>query len=131
LLVGCSEGGISGTQPVTGIVTYKGQPVQGAAISFIGDQEGMRVATAATGADGKYQLMTADTKGAMPGKYSVTVTKTETSGGAPQTMEEAAKSPAAATSTELLPAKYAVPATSPLKVEVKSGSNTIDLPLED
>ena len=128
---GCSGGGISGTAPVAGTVTYKGQPVEGAAVSFIGDGEGSRVATATSGAGGTYELMTADTKGALPGQYSVTVTKTQTSGGGPQSMEEAAKAPAAPTSEELLPAKYSSPGTTPLKLEVKSGSNTIDLTLED
>ena len=132
LLPGCSGGGISGTAPVVGKVTYKGEPVEGAVVSFIGEGDGARVATAISGPGGAYELTTAESKGALPGKYSVTVTKTETSAGAMQSMEEAAKSPAPPpASKELLPVKYGNPAQSPLKFDVKSGSNTIDLPLTD
>jgi hypothetical protein len=132
LLTGCSGGGISGTAPVTGKVTYKGEPVEGAVVSFIGEGEGARVATAISGPGGTYELTTVANKGALPGKYSVTVTKTEIAAGAEQSMEEAAKSLAPLpASKELLPAKYSNPAQSPLKFEVKSGTNTIDLPLTD
>lgn len=132
LAAGCSGGGIGGTAPVSGKVTYNGQAVEGAVVSFIGVGDGSRVATAVSGADGAYELTTADTKGALPGKYAVTVTKTETAEGQAQSMEEAAKSLAPApTSKALLPAKYATAAQSPLQFEVKSGSNTIDLPLAD
>lgn len=132
LLPGCSGGGVSGTAPVVGKVTYKGAPVEGAVVSFIGEGDGARVATAISGPGGAYELTTVDSKGALPGKYSVTVTKTETAAGAEQSMEEAAKSLAPPpASQELLPAKYGDPAQSPLKFEVKSGANTIDLPLTD
>jgi hypothetical protein len=132
LLAGCSGGGVGGTVPVSGKVTYKGAPVEGATVSFLGTGDGSKVATAVSGAGGAYELSTVNTKGALPGKYSVTVTKTETSEGVAQTMEEAAKSKAPPpTSKELLPAKYGDPAQTPLKFEVKSGSNTFDLKLED
>jgi hypothetical protein len=132
LMAGCSGSGIGGTAPVTGKVTYKGQPVEGAVVSFIGEGDSTRVATAVSGAGGVYELSTLENKGALPGKYSVTVTKSETATGAAQSMEEAAKALAPPpASKELLPAKYAIPGQSPLKFEVKSGSNTIDLPLED
>jgi hypothetical protein len=129
---GCSGSGLSGTAPVTGKVTYNGQPVEGAVVSFLGEGEGARVATAISGAGGAYELMTVDEEGAMPGKYAVTVTKSEAAVGASQSMEEAAKSLAPPpVAKELLPAKYGDPAQTPLKFDVKAGANTIDLALTD
>lgn len=136
VIVGCGSGGaISGTAPVTGKVTYNGQPVAGASIGFYTDAADGRVAVATSRADGSYELMTLDTKGALPGNYSVTVKKTEIP---PELTKEVSMEEAAANANkplpqpkELLPAKYGTPAKTPLKFEVKSGSNTIDLKLED
>lgn len=136
IMLGCgSGGGISGTAPVSGKVTYKGQPVAGASIGFYSDAAEGRVAVATSGADGSYELMTLDSKGALPGKYSVTVKKTEIP---PELTKEVSMEEAAANANkplplpkELLPSKYGTPANSPLKFEIKSGSNTIDLPLAD
>ena len=132
-LGGCS--GSSDLSAVTGKVTYKGQPVSGATILFMGD-ETTRPATAISSSDGSYSLMTLDKKGAAPGQYSVIVTKTEmpAESGEPPSMEEAAKratrSPPAP--KELLPAKYGDATRSPLKAEVKKGQpNRIELDLTD
>ncbi len=136
VIMGCGSGGaISGTAPVTGKVTYNGQPVAGASIGFYSNATDGRVAVATSGSDGSYELMTLDTKGALPGNYSVTVKKTEIP---PELTKEVSMEEAAATANnplpqpkELLPVKYGTPAQTPLKFEVKAGSNTIDLPLTD
>ncbi len=132
LLAGCSSGGgIPGTAPVTGKVTYNGQPVDGASISFIGQAETQRPAGALSGPDGAYALKTGDTDGALPGNYTVLVTKTDAPAAGEMTMEAASKSGPAAPPKSLIPAKYGDPLQSPLKFEVKSGPNAIDLPLTD
>jgi hypothetical protein len=135
LLAGCGGGSVSGTVPVTGKVTYKGQPVEGATVAFHSNSADGRVAVATTGAGGVYELITLDSKGALPGNYSVTVKKTELP---PELTRDVSMEEAAAKANEplpmpkeLLPAKYAAPGTTPLEFEVKSGSNTIDLTLED
>ncbi len=131
-LAGCS--GQSGLAKVNGKVTYKGQPVSGATILFMGDA-GTRPATAVSSSDGSYSLMTLDAKGAMPGNYSVVVTKTDAPpAGEPPSMEDAAKAAnrPPPKPKELLPAKYSDATKSPLKAEVKLGqANTIDLTLAD
>jgi hypothetical protein len=133
--VGCSQGNAIKTIPVSGKVTYKGQLVEGATVSFIPDGEG-RPAIAITGAGGAYRLMTLDVAGAMPGTYTVTVRKSNIplESTKPVTMEEAVKMntrPPPAPK-DLLPAKYADASKSPLKFEVKlSQNNTINLLLAD
>jgi hypothetical protein len=132
---GCSDGGVLGTIPVGGKVSYKGAPVAGATVTFMG-QGDARPAVAVTEADGTYRLKTLDSEGALPGIYSVLVTKTEIPPELTKSvsMEEAAKTAdqPLPQPKELLPAKYGNPAQSPLKAEVKSGAtNTFDFNLED
>ena len=61
---GCGSG--SDLAPVSGTVTYKGQPVAGATVVFMGDGN-TRPATAITAADGSYSLMTLDSAGDVAG----------------------------------------------------------------
>ena len=135
LLAGCGGSGIGGTSPVSGTVTYNGQPVADASITFIYDDQNTRPATAASGPDGRYELMTLESKGALPGKGTVLVRKTDMPAELTktQTMDEAAAQANVPLPTpkDLLPTKYGDPVNSPLKFEIKSGSNTIDLPLAD
>jgi hypothetical protein len=136
MLAGCSSGAtISGVAPVSGKVTYQGQPVAGAIIVFNSDSADGRAAVATSNADGTYELMTLDSKGALPGNYTVTVKKTENLEELTRdvSMEEAAAkaNQPPPVPKDLLPAKYGDLTQTPLKKEVKSGSNTIDLTLED
>ena len=132
---GCSSGNALGTVPVSGKVTYKGQPVEGATVTFQGEGDA-RPATAITAADGTYHLTTLDSPGAIPGTYTVLVEKIETPAELNKlvSMEDAAKNAAKPLPQpkKLLPAKYADAAKTPLKHEVKKGqSNTFDLTLAD
>jgi hypothetical protein len=132
--VSCQRGSVSGTVPVSGKVTYKGQPVAQATVTFIGEGEA-RAAVAITDASGIYQLKTLDSAGAMPGKYTVLVSQTEAMPGSdrPVSMDEAAKNQGKPKEPkQLLPAKYMDPTKSPLKFQVDSGkANTFDLSLTD
>ena len=75
-LVGC--GGASGRpelHKVTGTVTFKAIPVEGANVTF-SCATSPRSATGATDANGKFSLTTFDTNdGAVVGEHSVTITK--------------------------------------------------------
>jgi hypothetical protein len=132
---GCPSRNELGTVPVTGKVTYNGEAVEGATISFLGEAN-ERPATAVSGSGGEYKLMTLNYEGAVPGNYRVLVEKVETSPEAAkvETMEEAAKrgNQALPKAKRLLPAKYADAEKSPLRFEVKSNQpNTINLDLSD
>jgi hypothetical protein len=135
LCLGCGQSNPLGTVPVGGKVTYNGQAVDAATVSFIPDGDG-RPATAKTGSDGTYNLNTLDWPGAVPGPYTVVVRKSDVALAStqPVTMEEALKlnNRPPPPPKELLPAKYSDATKSPLKVEVKKGpKNAIDLPLAD
>lgn len=130
---GCSTA--SGFVPVSGKVTYKGQPVAGATIVFMGG-ENTRPATAVSQQDGSFSLMTLDAKGVAPGEYTVVVTKTDSPAASaePPSMEEAAKSAnrPPPPPKDLLPAKYGDPTKTPFKFTVKAGQkNHFDLQLAD
>ena len=131
LLAGC--GGAAKDKPkcaaVSGTVTYKGQPVEGATVSFWTDKA-PRAATGQTDAKGIFKLTTFDPNdGAIVGSHTVTVTKA--AAGAPVNAADMATGKPAAEVKDALPAKYADAKTTPLKFEVKGGSNTAPLDLVD
>jgi hypothetical protein len=112
MLVGCGPS----ISPVTGTVTYKGEPVKGGTLIFSPVGEG----TAATGTvqdDGTYVLKTDTSNGAQVGKVKVTYSAP---GG------EASTDP----KKQGIASPYVglVPKTP--EIEVKSGANTIDIELE-
>lgn len=91
---------------VRGVVTYKGQPVPAADLTFVSlDLPAPKIVAAKTAADGSY---TADLA---LGRYRVTVAAT-------------------ANGKALLPARYATTDTSSLTVTVAAGANTFDIRLE-
>ena len=132
---GCGKGNPLGTVPASGQVTYRGQPVAGATVSFLPEAD-LRPATAITAADGRFRLMTLDAEGAMPGRYVALVRKMEIPPEPTQgtSMEDAlklnARQPPAPKA--LLPVKYGDASKSPLRFEVQPGAaNHFDLVLED
>jgi hypothetical protein len=123
------------TVKVTGTVKYKGAGVPDANVSFIpetalGKAAEKKGAFARTDSEGNFTLQTFEPgDGAIPGKYTVTVTKMEqvASSDLPDTdpnyvpPEEQTQPPPAP--KHLLPEVYSLPLKSPLKVEVKEGEN--------
>lgn len=138
MIAGCSGAKSPATAKVTGVVTYKGSPVEGATVIFA-PSAGGKPATAITDAEGHYALSTFGAKdGAVPGDYKVTVTKTTTEGTAPELSYEKlnelslrGEQPPGPVVKHVLPAKYASETTSGLDKTVKSGSNDFPLDLTD
>ena len=132
LLVGCNTGSLSGTVPASGKVTYKGNPVEGAIVTFLPEGEG-RPATATTVTGGTFSLTTVDSAGAMPGKYKVTIDKVDFATGGASSMEEASVGNAKeGQMKKLLPKKYADAGSTPLSAEVPSaGKKEFDFALVD
>ena len=72
LLTGCSDK-YPDLYPVTGRVTFKGQPVPSGTITFY-PQDGSRPANCTLSGDGSYRLMTyEDGPGAVNGPHKVTI----------------------------------------------------------
>jgi hypothetical protein len=134
----CGCGGESyDSVPVSGTVTHKGTPVEGATVAFHGGSAKVP-ATGVTDASGKFKLSSyKPDDGAPAGSYRVTVTKKKLEGGGgtgPSSMEEAAAKSGgpAAKETDLLPAKYADQEMTPLTATVEKGkTNDVTLTLED
>lgn len=138
LLVGCGDGGPSlGT--VSGTVTMDGEPLPNVSVTFT-PVAGGRGSTGKTDANGQYELMFTDRKGALLGEHKIalrTIREASSAAGAEMSSDSAAYEAQAtggtqadydaATTTEPIPAKYNT--ATELTKEVKAGSNTIDLEL--
>jgi hypothetical protein len=140
LVLGCGDNtGLPKRYPVSGTVTYKGQPVEKGTINFVHTAQDGRDASG-TIQNGKYSLTTAtQDDGALPGSYKVVVISVDvdTKGLAAEShggqfrhgsdeMIKATKS-----AKPLVPSKYSLADTSGLTAEVKAQSNTFDFPLTD
>lgn len=108
------------TVPVSGVVTYMGQPVEGATVTFV-STAGKRGAVATTDAAGRFVLTTFEPKdGAIPGTYQVAIQKTIVEGASEEDATgKGGKEASAGTPKDLLPAKYKDASQSGLSVEVK------------
>lgn len=144
---GCGDdGGLSTRYPVSGKVTYKGEPVKKAVINFVpNDPEGRPAG--GTVEDGQYELTTLNPKdGALPGKYKVTIDDRFLDANAMRSEADSVAKKKGVTYTAIpqelqakalknvksaLPGKYQIASTSDLEVEVKPQSNTLDLELKD
>jgi hypothetical protein len=121
-VAGCSD--LPSVEKVSGKVTYRDAPVEGADVTFISQTPGEKSAYDVTDAQGNYTLQTYydsqnQLAGAIPGKYRVMVQKMEK-----LTPEEYAKAMESGGSTRgkhLLPKKYAHGVNTPLEEEVKAG----------
>jgi hypothetical protein len=81
-MFGCAgaegDAGRRPTSPVSGVVTYKGKPVENATVSFICSSGEPISAFGVTDAEGKFALFTYESgDGAVIGDHQVTVTKTD------------------------------------------------------
>lgn len=129
---GCGPGRPK-TVKVTGTVTYRGQPLEGARVMF--DCAGGRPASATTDASGRFTLETFGAEdGAILGEHTVTVSKyVAVPGGAgPAAGQDEMRSPGAPPIRQTVPGRYTTPGTSPLKASVTAqGPNDFTFELTD
>lgn len=124
VLGGCGGGGPE-LHPVSGTVSYRGEMVQGATVTFR-CEEANTIATGTTDAQGRFELSTYQAgQGAVAGKHTVTVTKASVAaepGSASVSMEDAMKqAPAKPSPGNVLPTRYADPARPQLEYTVSPG----------
>lgn len=119
---------------VHGVVTYQGEPLDKATITFFPAQTGMRPAVGVTDARGRYQLrISGATSGAIVGACEVTIACREPVDGPPPE----GVSPALAQELPQqegeprIPLKYFSAKTSGLTADVQPGHNAIDFELTD
>ncbi len=137
LLAGCGGSNHPAVYAVRGVVTYEGEPVQGALVTFHGDHA-PRLATGTTDNEGRFQLSTFGLNdGAVPGRHRVTIRKMEIDGldesAIPgDSMDDVLENPGGVVrATHQLPEKYADPARSDLQVTVSdTEENVFTLVLE-
>jgi len=126
------------TAPVSGLVTYQGQPLAGAEVRFY-PPRAPRFAIATTDAEGRYTLSTFEPgDGAVLGEHLVAVLKPRVIPPAEPGMREdeayhrAHEAAALAEQAgSAIPERYGDPATSGLTAVVKRGANEVNLALAD
>lgn len=124
--------------PCRGLVTLNGKPVEQANVYFLREGEPGLAAMGVTDAQGHFELKTGPDRGAMRGRYVVTVQKDDAS-----SMNIPDPPPGGMSRIEymqahnlfprpLLPEKYSQFAETPLRVEVSgdAGKNDFELKLE-
>ena len=119
LIAGCGPSE-SKRNPVTGTVTWKGQPVKSGTINFR-SADGKHVATG-TIVDGKYEIP--KVSGLPAGKYQVAISYPDPKVPAPRPDEPPGESQEV---REMLPAKYTD--GSELKADIKDGPNQVNYDL--
>jgi hypothetical protein len=119
------------TFPAEGVVTYNGQGVAGASVTFAAVERTGVAAYAITDAEGKFSLNTfGDRDGAAAGDYTVTITKKEVE--TTPNPRDPNGPPLKSVEKSLIPARYASSGTSQLKATVKDGGeNKFSFELKD
>ena len=117
VLGGCGKGiAVPSTVPVSGVVKYKGKPLQGIRVTLNSQTETAIPAfipSGQTGPDGKFSLSTgAPGNGAPPGTYVVTFEKPEITG-------------YVETEIDAFRGKYSDPAKSEWTVNIEKGENSL------
>jgi hypothetical protein len=135
--VGCGPAGHT-VQSVTGTITYNGQPVEGATVTFVSTDALGHGAVGITDSDGTYVLQThaAPRPGAVLGDYNVFVIKTVSvdAHGKEYLDDSQPLGPSGRpVDKHLLPAKYSgMDGVPPIfSATVQRGNNVIDFNLED
>tara|TARA_R110002095_G_scaffold25573_1_gene26179 strand:+ start:10400 stop:10858 length:459 start_codon:yes stop_codon:yes gene_type:complete len=134
LVMGCSSSehlkGRVSVLPVTGTISLKGNPVEGAIVNFV-SEDGNPVATGKTDSTGKYSLTTYEPDdGAGLGNYVVLVTKIKAPKKTPEGAEDTGYPGAKNLSQHLLPEQYSNRLKSPLRATVTAESSSRNFDFE-
>jgi hypothetical protein len=118
--LGCGSGHPK-TIRVTGTVTHRGKPVEGANVLF--ECRAGRPAEAITDAAGRFTLTTfRQSDGAIGGEHTVVISKYVSDSGAAPAAVDDLRDPRNHP-RQVIPARYTSPSQSPLKVKVNPGED--------
>jgi hypothetical protein len=130
LLVGCGEGGPR-LVPVDGTVTFNGEPLDAATVTFIPEATNAEQTSGVDVSDprGRFRIKYNDRTGLAPGRYKVLVDKKFIPKGVkvPETFKDnpgMLTLPEMGFTRESLPKDYLDPASSPLSAEVADAGGT-------
>lgn len=148
LVSGCAKD--TGHRKTTGVVTYNGEPVEGATVVFIPSVQGGASGSAMTDAQGAYSATSGSVgEGLLPGEYKVTISKREVVVDEDQAAYEAGEityeelqerkygggqlSGVGAAGESLVPEIYSNAAATPLTITVTddAAKNKFDFDLKD
>jgi hypothetical protein len=124
-ILGCS----GGVGSISGKLTYKGQPIPNATITFFTDQ-GMPFPVI-SGSDGTYTISNIPVGEVLVSVAAPPPANTESGSREKDAAARAAAPKAADTPSYTLPTAYADPGSSELKIAVHSGNNLFDILLID
>ena len=136
VLMGCGGQKIPGLVSAEGIVLLDGQPVEGVSIVFTpsSGSGGDRYATSISQSGGKFVLHTVDIRGALPGKYDVTLSKMTITTKVSPEEEERLNAEGKTIPTDVtyhIPWKYESARTSGIVIEIgPKGSRDIRIELQ-
>ncbi|GAB4129473.1 hypothetical protein [Thermopirellula anaerolimosa] len=142
-LPGCGKGktSVPKTYPTSIKITYRGQPLEGASVTLIPQDQSGRGASGVTNAEGVAKLAIPGlAEGAVPGKYWITVSKVEGGGAATATtaeefykQQEAGANAAPSGPKQVLPVKYLSAQSSGLECTVaeQEGEQVFEFNLTD
>jgi len=135
-MVGCGDGKLK-TEPVRGIVTLDGEPLDDASVSFTPKNPGEGIASfGRTNAKGEYLLQTLAGRvdaGTLPGEYIVTISKHKSIPTGRMTQEAGSGNLVEEMESVLIfpgMAKYANSHTTPFSATVVKGKNQFDFELQ-
>jgi hypothetical protein len=125
--LGCGKSDRVPVVPVSGTVTLNGEPLPGAAVTFIPAGETLGTGgSAVTAADGSYTLTSREGRGLVPGEYRVTISRWLRPDGSPPPAEVA---PIDSDARETLPERFSDRDQTILTATVSEGGAAIDFPL--
>lgn len=126
---GCGGGNKEATGTVSGKATLDGKPLAEGCVIVCQHLERSLPAGGKTAADGTFKLTMKDTVGLVVGDYKVLIQTPEKKMTHEEQMKMAQTRSFPKPDDSIVPAKYRSFDTSNLKLTVKPGANTFDLPL--
>jgi len=130
---GCSDDALK-TYPVTGTVTYKGEPLVGATVGFAPKTAGQGDGGfARTDSKGGYKLQTTQGRvdaGTTPGEYYVTISKVEMTGTGKYVVDSTGERREEERPVSVIPEKYSS-AEGELTATVEKKNNVFNFDLTD
>jgi len=135
-IIGCGDSNKGPrTVPASGVLTLDGEPVEGATVVFLQQDQGQHYARGYTDAEGKFSLDAFEYKtGAVPGDYMVSIQKTvvevaKAQPGSEESEHEGEGEGAGETVRNALPPRYTTPTKDFMFTVPEDGTDSLKIEL--